>query len=380
MKYTIHALLLVSALFLIDCGAKHEKPAPKQNTSGVKAKRVKAGRATISQTLEENGVLAPLRKAMIASRVSGRIKKLYAREGSFVSSGQLLASVEPDVMQARALSGSANDYEKAKLAYRSAKDNYDRKKTLAAKGFLSDTELTSAEDALRIAEMNLASSKMEYEHAYTEAGAKPGTSLSEVSVYAPIGGLILIRNVEEGEIVSGDTSARSGTTIFTIADLTSLVVSVKINEVDVYKMVLGQRVDVSIAANPLAKYQGVVSKIAPFAEDNSGIRVFPTEVTLLQNDSKLRPGMGASIKASIAAREKVLAIPVTALFIDEKGECVFMNGTNNTIVRRYIKRGINDAKNVEVLSGLAEGEEFYSDIPYDELTGKDTYVPVGGKQ
>ena len=373
MKYI---LLAVLGITLLSCGAKKNIPSARGAETKGGYSIIQAGKTNITQVLEESGVVAPMTSADVASRVSGRVVRIRTREGAYVKRGMIVADVEPDLLQTKTITAVVNNYEKAKIELRTAKDDYDQKKGLYDKGFIPVNEMKRAEDALSVAEMNNKAAKDEYERSRDEIG---GTSGERLGITSQLTGIVLNRYVEEGELVVGESTMRSGTKLFTIADLSRLVVKVNINEVDIFKLGVGYDVAISIAANPNERYGGRVSKIAPYAEDRSGIKIFPTEITILKEDSRLRPGMSASIKASIKAKDNVLSVPVTALFIDEGGEYVFVPGVKG-VEKRMVKRGINDTKMVEIVSGLKEGEKLYSDIPYKELAQKPAYVPVGGKK
>jgi HlyD family secretion protein len=97
---------------------------------------------------------------------------------------------------------------------------------------------------------------------------------------------------------------------------------------------------------------------------------------LSEQDTKLRPGMSAVVSISINAKKNVLAIPVTALFIEDNREYVIIPVENGGINKLYVKRGINDSQNVEIIEGLKEGDRVYRDIPYNLLGKNGGTIPA----
>ena len=90
--------------------------------------------------------------------------------------------------------------------------------------------------------------------------------------------------------------------------------------------------------------------------------------------------MSAVINLRLNARQGVIAVPVTALFVDEKQEYVYAPGKNGGADKIYVKRGLNDENSVEILTGIQPGTQIFSDIPYKELANQETFVPPGGKK
>jgi HlyD family secretion protein len=337
---------------------------------------IRVYRTDITQILEENGEIAPETSAEVKSRISGRVSEILVDEGDFVNKNDIIAKIEPDLEQARVITSLINNLKGKEIALANMKDEYDQKKQLYEKGFISRSEFQKTEDDLSLAEMEYNASYEEYTLFKSEIGSHSNIAVERLSILSPIAGMVLKREVEEGELISGESSSRSGTLLFTIANLNRLVISVTINEVDIYKIDVGNKADILIAANPQGSYTGTVTKISPYAIDEKGIRVFPTEIMLSEQDTKLRPGMSAVVSISINAKKNVLAIPVTALFIEDNREYVIIPVENGGINKLYVKRGINDSQNVEIIEGLKEGDRVYRDIPYNLLGKNGGTIPA----
>lgn len=334
-------------------------------------------KTNIVQILEENGEIAPIADADISSRISGRVIKILVDEGDFVSKGKKIAEVEPDASQARTIKSLVNRLNNAKMDLENAEENYLEQKKLFENGFISEKILQDTEDTYIKAERDFDAVKVEYESSKSELGMNE-VKVQNLPIISPLTGIILNKYVEEGELITGETSYRSGTQLFTVADLSRLVVKTEINEVDIYKLALGVKVKIKIAANPANDYTGRIFKISPYAETKSGVKVFETEVKINQIDKNLRPGMSATININTRAKVNILAVPVTALFIDEKQEYVFVPDKEKGTKKVYVRRGLSDEFNVEIVSGLKKGMKVFSDIPSKELINM-KFIPKGKK-
>ena len=333
-------------------------------------------RTNIEQVVEENGEIAPMNQVDVTSKISGRVIKTIADEGMNISRGMQMAIVEPDSSQSRSLTSVINGLDDAKQDYQTALDDYNQQKTLLEKGFISQQVFKDAEARYLKADRNLKARQSDYDSAKNELGMN-SLKVEKLQINAPISGIVLNRYVDDGELITGDSSTREGTKLFTVADLSKLVIRINVNEVDIYKLDSGQKVAIHILANAATPYSGVVSKISPYAENRNGIRTFKVDIRIDQQDKKLRPGMSASISMKLKARNNVIAVPVTALFVDDKQEYVFTPGKDGKAEKVYVKRGLNDEYNVEILSGLQPEARIFSDIPVKEL---DNFIPQGGKK
>ncbi|MBN2442966.1 MAG: efflux RND transporter periplasmic adaptor subunit [Spirochaetales bacterium] len=342
----------------------------RQNGGNKQPPVIEVSRTDIVQVLEETGEIAPEKRAVVKSRISGRVSEILVDEGDFISKGGVIARIEPDLEQAKVITSLVNSLKEKEINLSNIRDEYEQKKELFDKGFISRSEFQKAADALEIAEMDYNARLEEYTLFKSELGSEKNIAVEKLTIISPLAGIVLQKMVEEGELVSGESSSRSGTELFLIADLTKLVILVNINEVDIYKIEEGNKVDILIAANPKGNYTGVVLRISPYTIEERGIKVFQTEIMLDQNDPKLRPGMSAVVNITINAKENVIAIPVNALFIEENKEYVIIPTEKNGFAKVFVKRGINDDRNVEILEGLSEGDKIYRDIPF-ELLGKD---------
>ncbi|HLH80363.1 MAG TPA: efflux RND transporter periplasmic adaptor subunit [Chthonomonas sp.] len=201
--------------------------------------------------------------------------------------------------------------------------------------------------------------------------------LHDTTIYSPMTGVITKRYVEPGDLItSAISSFTSGSPIYQVADLGTMLVKIEVNEVDINKIRVGMPTEVTTSASPGVVFWGRVSKVAPAASSytaatasngtatpqNTVIR-FPVEIRIDHADPRLRPGMSAHCTIIVAARHNVLRVPV---------DCLYGSGPQPQVKvvlapasadhpkpitqMRTIQIGIQDDNYAEVLSGLKEGE------------------------
>ena len=161
------------------------------------------------------------------------------------------------------------------------------------------------------------------------------------TVIAPMSGTVTRLNVEEGEIVTSGRSAFSqGPAILTIADLSRMVVKTRINEVDIAKIALGQRVEIRVDAYRDKVFEGRVSEIAPSAytpdprggQQGDGTITFEVMVEVIGSPPELLPGMSADVDIIVMQDNNVLQLPIDSV-IDSEVLTVKVNVSSNSIGR-----------------------------------------------
>jgi HlyD family secretion protein len=266
-------------------------------------------------SVREVGVVDPEIKVDVKSAVSGRVMGLKVREGDVVRTGQVMAEVEPDVNQAQSLSDVKSGVAQADLKLRDAERELSVQKALFDNGLIPSQTLKNYETARAIAAESLANARSRYriveDHGIPISGASHS---QQARVTAPMSGVIIKKGVELGETVtSGVSSFNEGTTMFTVADLKSLIIRVNLNEVDIAKVRVGQPVRVTLDAYPQKIFTGKVRFVAPAAKVVDKIKVFEIEVALDKLDEAFRTGMSANVEILGDRRAGALSVPLEAL-------------------------------------------------------------------
>lgn len=363
----------------------------------------------VIETVSATGKIQPEVEVKISSEVSGEILELPFKEGQQVKKGDLLVKVNPDLIQS-ALNRSQASYqnvkanlEQAEASLKQAKADYERSKALFDKGVISRADWDRAIATFETAQAGRSSAY----YGVQSAGAtvnEARDNLSRTTIYAPMSGTISLLNVELGERVVG-TQQMAGTEILRVANLNNMEVEVDVNENDIVKVNIGDTTIVEVDAYLKKEFKGIVTEIANSAAGTLAadqVTNFKVKVRIIEESyaeltqgksesySPFRPGMTATVDVITDKREKAVAVPISAIVIktdtssvkksyssrvvkddtvqknEEKFECVFVN-ENGTAKLRVVKTGIQDDTNIEIISGLKEGDKIITG-PYNMVS------------
>jgi HlyD family secretion protein len=318
-----------------------------------------ADRGPVRVLVEETGVVEPERQVVVKSPISGVVDELLAREGDRVKPGQPLARIVPDIAQANTFAQLKSQIAGAAITRRNAEQELARAQELARGGGITQAELDArrvafdqADNALRTARAQLAM--------VGRSGVNTGAGVEFAVIRAPSAGVVIKRGVERGETVVGGTSAfGGGTELFTVADLSVLIVKAAVNEVDIGKVHLGDSVQLDVDAYPADTVAGVVRLVPPAARelaDQKRVRVFDVEIRAAGDGGVLRPGMTANVRIQGPTRTGVLRVPVEAVMLDDGKPTVFRVKGAGEPERVPVVLGLGDLSFTEVLHGLAAGD------------------------
>jgi RND family efflux transporter MFP subunit len=203
-----------------------------------------------------------------------------------------------------------------------------------------------------------------------------GDSLAEIEsrlrdavITAPCSGTIISRQVREGELMTAVSYYGSGAPIVVIGDLSTMLVKVDLNEVDVAKLCLGQEVKITADALRDRTFKGRITRIAPASLANpqsSGQTIvrFPIEITVTGDAADLMPGMTANAEIACQTAKQVLWVPNDAVF-EKKGKWYVTvvtdgkGGKKSKPVKkdREITKGLSNDSRTEIRTGLKQGEK-----------------------
>ncbi len=383
--FSIVFAIAVIAAFVAMKAAGGKKEAPKSP--------VKTGKAEVTDVqvkVTEVGNVQPEVKVDVKSAVSGKVTQIFHREGDVVHRGDVLARVEPDLNQAQSLADTKNALSSAQIAYEQAKKNYDQDHKLFNVGLLASKQNRDSETAYLAAKQELEKSQEKYtlvEKSGIPIGQSP-EKFEGSNVVAPMDGLVLTKDAEIGEsITSGVSSFNAGTVLFTVADVSKMIVKAGVNEVDIGKIRVGMPVKVTLDAYPKVAFQGRIDRIAPAVRIDDKVRVFDVEVRLDAQGRELRSGMTANIEVKGERKDKVLTVPVESVFQRDDGEIVFVkkkvdpkqaeaaaknakkdgkddkDAWKTFFEKRTVVTGLADNSRVQIVSGVKAGEELALEDP-----------------
>ncbi len=332
--------------------------------AGVLAAKSGGGEAPASVTVVRDdlvdralavGTIEPETEISVKSKVSGVVRRAFAEEGDHVRAGDPLLEIRPDptpvelVEARRQLELKQNDFDAVKRERERQHALFDRK-------LLSEKELDDVERRYREAELQVRMAREKL--SLLETGKlSSAESTSENTLRSPIGGYVLQRMVEVGDPVVPLSSYQEGTVLFTMADMHKLIFKGTVDEIDVGRLKEGMPATIKIGALPDAQVKGVVSRISLKAQKNESATVFPIEIAVTDlGGVDLRAGFSANAEVTIDQRRGVAVVPERVVTFEGDSAWVEVPASDGGRVRRYIRTGLSDAINVEVLRGLEPGD------------------------
>jgi len=360
---------------------------------------------TIIETVAATGKIQPEIEIKLSSEVSGEIIELPIKEGQQVKKGDLLVSINPDLVQARLTQSQAGlqnvkaQLTQAEAGLSNSKLNYERNKALYEKGVISRAEWERVLTDYEVAQANVKSAYYNVQSAQSSV-KQSRDNLSRTLIVAPRDGTISKLSVELGERVVG-TAQMAGTEIVRVANLNNMEVEVDVNETDIVKVNVGDSTVIEVDAYLKREFKGVVTEIANTAENALSadqvtnfkvkVRIIPESYKDLtegkpENYSPFRPGMTATVDIITNKKENIIGVPISSIVIKtdtsstkiknikkksessntKKFECVFIKD-GDVAKLRVIETGIQDDSNIEIISGLTEDDKVITG-PYNTVT------------
>jgi HlyD family secretion protein len=319
-------------------------------------------RGSVQVVVEQTGVVEPERQIVVKSPISGVVQRLDVRAGDRVAAGARLARIVPDIAQANSFARIRSDIASAEIARENTSREYERATALSATGGLTASELDARRVAFEQADNALRTARDQLRLVQASGVTTGDRQFADVT--APAAGVVIQRGVEQGETVVGGTSAfGGGTELFTIADLSTLLVKAAVNEVDIGKVQPGDSVALSVDAFPGDTVLGIVRLVPPAARLQERVRVFDVEIEARGDGTVLRPGMTANVRIRGPARENIVRVPVEAVLLDEGNPVVYTVSGAGEPARTPVTLGLSDLTHVEILTGVAPGDSVALEDP-----------------
>jgi HlyD family secretion protein len=275
-----------------------------------------ATRGEIVDAVGSTGTLQAVTSVTVGSQVSGNISELHADFNSMVKKGQVIARIDPTLLQAQLDQSRANlekskaDRDRNKVSLEDAQIKLKRAEDLNEKKLITQADLDTARINVKTAEASLVSS----DKTVTQAEAtvqQNQVNVEHCVITAPIDGIVTQRSVDVGQTVAASMSAP---TIFVIAaDLTKMQVNASIDESDVGRIRPGQQVTFRVDAYPGREFRGVVAQIRLQPTVVQNVTTYSTIISVPNPDYSLKIGMTANLKIQIDIREDALRIPNATL-------------------------------------------------------------------
>jgi HlyD family secretion protein len=280
----------------------------------IRTARVSAG--PVVEIVQGTGTVGAVTTVNVGTQVSGVISWLGADFNSIVKKGQVIAKLDPALLQAQVLQARASvtrakaDLQQQQVNSADRQTKYARAQKLSEKGLVAASDLEAAKLAVDLAESDLQSGQAAVVQAEASLN-QTEVNLSHAVITSPIDGIVIQRSVDVGQTVAASLSSPE---IFLIAaDLTAMQVVAQIDETDIAKISVGQPVTLGVDAFPNQTFSGAVSQIRLQPQVVSNVTTYSTIVDVPNRELKLKPGMTAEVKIEIARRDDVLRVPNAAL-------------------------------------------------------------------
>jgi HlyD family secretion protein len=263
-----------------------------------------------------SGTLEAVETVQVGTQVSGTVQKLSADYNSIVRKGQVLARLDPlliqaDITRAEAtLRGTEADRERLAVTLTDTDTKLQRAQALAARQLIAATDLEAAEMAKKTAEAQVRAADAQVKQARATLSQQQ-VNLAKTVITSPIDGIVISRSVDVGQTVAASLQAP---TLFTIAaDLSQMQVNANIDESDLGAIREGMPVTFKVDAYPTDTFHGVVKQVRlnPVVQQN--VVTYAAIVSAPNAEFKLKPGMTANLTMEVARRDDVLRVPVSAL-------------------------------------------------------------------
>ncbi|MEO5754054.1 MAG: efflux RND transporter periplasmic adaptor subunit [Chthoniobacterales bacterium] len=373
----------------------------------------KAQRRTIVETVSATGKVQPETEVKISPEVAGEIIELPMEDGKEVKKGDLLMKIRPDsykalleqqqaaISTAQAVSGQQKaSMEKAEQDLKQAEDLFHKK-------LISQTEMLSAKTSYDAAKSMYESGLHSIEGAQASS-SQARDQLSKTTIYSPLNGVVTVLNSKLGERVVA-TNQFAGTEVMRVADLNSMQAVVDVNENDVVHVKIGDAAAVSIDAYGDQKFKGAVEQIANTGKTSGTgtqeeVTNFEVKIKLEGHDVRLRPGLSCTADIQTDMVKNVVSVPIQSVTIrtgdsdlspeeierkkelsdakekadnaaqvenerlakrtekeerDKLRKVVFVKDASTAKLVEVVT-GIADDANIEIKSGLKEGDEVIS--------------------
>jgi HlyD family secretion protein len=311
--------------------------------------------ALIKKTVA-TGSVTPRKEVNMKSQVSGIIEKLYIVAGQQIKEGDIIAKIKiiPNMLN---LASAENRVTAAQINYDNSKLEYDRNKILFDQNVISKSEI-------QVFDLKLNSNATELEAAQNqlqiikEGVSKSTGAISNTSVKSTITGMVLDVPVKEGGQVIESNTFNEGTTIASVANMGEMIFEGKLDESEVGKVQAGMDIVLTIGAIDKESFKAKLEYISPKGVTENGAIQFLIRASINKDNSAfLRAGYSANADIILDRREKVMAIPESVLQFEKEKPFVEVETTPQVFEKRFIKTGVSDGINIEVLDKLKKTDK-----------------------
>ncbi|HQQ68034.1 MAG TPA: efflux RND transporter periplasmic adaptor subunit [Candidatus Cloacimonadota bacterium] len=292
-KYIIMIVVIIAAVIAIN-KFREAKKAPEWRTDT-------ASVGSVREIVTATGSLNPYVLVEVGTEVSGKIEKLYKDFNDTVKKGELLAKLDTEILRT-SLEASKSDLAKATTSLAEAKLDLDLQSELFRKNMTPEYELRKAEFKYQNAQQNVATAQLSLQRAQK--------NLDNAYITSPINGIIVSRDVDEGQTVAASLNSP---TLFLIANnLDRMQITAGVDEADIGKIKVGMPVEFNVDAHPMQRFSGSVQQIRLNPTNESNVVSYSVIIDAENPERLLLPGMTTNVTFIVQAKEGITRIPELA--------------------------------------------------------------------
>lgn len=349
-------------------------------------KTVTIDRGPITALVTATGAVNPVISVQVGSQVSGKIAKLYADFNSVVREGQVLASIDQKPYQAKvsqakaALKSAQAGLAKARNMLVQKTLELNRMAALRKEQFVAQADLDLARTNARDAEAQVDVADAQVDQAKATL-ASAELDLGYTTIFSPVNGTVVSRNVEEGQTV---VASFQTPTLFVLAqDLTHMQVIANVSESDIGGVTEGKSADFRVDAYPRESFHGIVTQVRNAPVSIQNVVTYDVIISVDNPDLKLKPGMTANITIVTARNEDALRAPNAALrfrmpgvAVDRKTPQLWVLDASGHVRSVPVSLGIADSLYTDITSSdVHEGESAIVGLATAEDTAQEKLPP-----
>ena len=269
---------------------------------GTSYRFVQVEQGDLESIVASTGNLRPVTMVKVGTQVSGIVNRLYVDFNDEVRRGQLIAKIDTTLL-VTAIHESETSLLRNRAQLNFAQREHDRIKGLHEKSFATDVELNKAVYDLQIAEATLKSGELNLQRAER--------NLSYANIYSPVDGVVIERNVDEGQTVAASMSAPQ---LYLIAeDLSKLQILTSVDESDIGQIQEGQTARFTVQAYDDLVFEGRVKRVRLQSSVQENVVTYTVVVDVNNDDGQLLPGMTATVEFLVETVSDVLKVPNAGL-------------------------------------------------------------------
>jgi HlyD family secretion protein len=273
------------------------KEAPAYRTAAVT-------RSSVTSTVSATGTLQAVQTVQVGTQVSGQVAQILVDFNAHVKKGQLLARIDP-TLQRQAVEDAQAQLEKTQAQLTQAQNDYTREKALLDARVITPAEFDATQSTFSVQQSTVKSAQIALDRAKQ--------NLAYTSIYSPIDGVIVERNVDVGQTVAASLSAPQ---LFLIAnDLSEMQILASVDESDIGQIKNGQSVQFTVQSYPKQQFSGSVKQVRLQSTTTDNVVNYTAVISVKNQGDKLLPGMTATVQFTTASATDVLTVPNAALRI-----------------------------------------------------------------